>query len=312
MIANLPALFDAANRRSPREWMVRCPAHGDRTPSLSIKRGADRWLLHCHAGCETSDVLRALGLEWQALMSPSPGWAGRETRLSCLPEPAPRRPYPGADEVRGLWDACESVDDPRDEAMYAAEWLYVERGIHPAVVARRDLARVLTRRTPLPRWARYGEASWYATGHRLILPAFDHEGVMRGVRARGVLGSEKKELAPQGVRSSGLVFADAGGRHLLEHGIGLGAARVVICEGAPDFLTWASTRDESEAAHPATLGITSGAWTAQIAARIPDGACVLIDTDDDGAGRRYARDVARSLAGRCELRQRAPSRRVSA
>ena len=44
-------------------YSVRCPAHDDRTPSLSIGEGEDgRALLTCHAGCCLGDVLSALGL----------------------------------------------------------------------------------------------------------------------------------------------------------------------------------------------------------------------------------------------------------
>ena len=43
-----------------------CPAHEDARPSLSLGRGDDdRALLYCFAGCETIDVLKALGLGWQ-------------------------------------------------------------------------------------------------------------------------------------------------------------------------------------------------------------------------------------------------------
>lgn len=45
-----------------------CPAHDDSNPSLSIREAEDgRVLLYCHAGCETKDVLLALGLEWEDL-----------------------------------------------------------------------------------------------------------------------------------------------------------------------------------------------------------------------------------------------------
>lgn len=38
-----------------------CPAHDDRTPSLSLADGADgRLLLHCHAGCDFRDIMGAL------------------------------------------------------------------------------------------------------------------------------------------------------------------------------------------------------------------------------------------------------------
>jgi hypothetical protein len=40
-----------------------CPAHDDSTPSLSVSRGNEGVVLHCHAGCTTADVLTALGLD---------------------------------------------------------------------------------------------------------------------------------------------------------------------------------------------------------------------------------------------------------
>jgi len=47
---------------SDNKWMACCPAHDDKTPSLSIRLTDDRLLLHCFAGCPTEDVLSALGL----------------------------------------------------------------------------------------------------------------------------------------------------------------------------------------------------------------------------------------------------------
>lgn len=44
-------------------WMAKCPAHPDGSPSLSIKHLADgRILLHDFGGCDTGDVLAAIGL----------------------------------------------------------------------------------------------------------------------------------------------------------------------------------------------------------------------------------------------------------
>ena len=40
--------------------MCRCPAHDDRTPSLSVSLGRRAILFHCFAGCDTRDVLAAL------------------------------------------------------------------------------------------------------------------------------------------------------------------------------------------------------------------------------------------------------------
>jgi hypothetical protein len=49
-------------------YQAPCPAHDDQDPSLSISQGEDgRTLLKCFAGCETEDVVAALGLEMKDL-----------------------------------------------------------------------------------------------------------------------------------------------------------------------------------------------------------------------------------------------------
>jgi len=40
--------------------LVRCPAHADSTPSLSIAQGRKGPIFKCHAGCEFRDIMRAL------------------------------------------------------------------------------------------------------------------------------------------------------------------------------------------------------------------------------------------------------------
>lgn len=43
-----------------RYALVTCPAHEDRTPSLSIRQGQHSILVHCFAGCDGGDVMRAI------------------------------------------------------------------------------------------------------------------------------------------------------------------------------------------------------------------------------------------------------------
>ena len=45
-----------------------CPAHDDRSPSLAIKDDEGKLLLHCFGGCETLDVLSAIGLDFANIM----------------------------------------------------------------------------------------------------------------------------------------------------------------------------------------------------------------------------------------------------
>lgn len=40
--------------------LCRCPAHDDRSPSLSVRVGRTRLLLHCFAGCQATEILKAL------------------------------------------------------------------------------------------------------------------------------------------------------------------------------------------------------------------------------------------------------------
>lgn len=53
-------------------WIARCPAHEDRSPSLTVKELDDgRILMHCFAGCGTDAVLGVIGLTLQDLF-PAP------------------------------------------------------------------------------------------------------------------------------------------------------------------------------------------------------------------------------------------------
>src|SRR5262249_14859531 len=48
-------------RKAGGGWTARCPAHDDRTPSLSIRDGDDNnVLVRCHAGCDQERVIAAL------------------------------------------------------------------------------------------------------------------------------------------------------------------------------------------------------------------------------------------------------------
>src|SRR5262245_16661800 len=88
------------------QWMARCPAHQDRTPSLSISQGNTGALVRCHAGCEQRDVIDALvqrGL-----------WEGPR-RPSARPSAPPRRLLERHDDdkaaqARRIW---RESHDPR-------------------------------------------------------------------------------------------------------------------------------------------------------------------------------------------------------
>ncbi len=47
-------------RQQGNKWLVHCPAHDDRNPSLSITEAEGKILFHCHAGCRQGAVIEVL------------------------------------------------------------------------------------------------------------------------------------------------------------------------------------------------------------------------------------------------------------
>lgn len=88
-------------RWSANGGMCRCPAHADRRPSLSIRPGRSRLLLHCFAGCSATEILSALQAE--GLIDPSSG--------APLDEPTPK-PAAAASPALALrvWGGARPID----------------------------------------------------------------------------------------------------------------------------------------------------------------------------------------------------------
>jgi 5S rRNA maturation endonuclease (ribonuclease M5) len=72
LIAALQDAGKVVNEHTDRA-VAHCPVHDDRNPSLSVSPIEGSVLLHCHAGCQTEDVLAALGLTARDLYDSSRG-----------------------------------------------------------------------------------------------------------------------------------------------------------------------------------------------------------------------------------------------
>ena len=110
-------------RWSDSGGMCRCPAHEDRTPSLSVRPGRTRLLLHCFAGCEASAVLRAL--EADRLLEPCGRSAG---------EPRPGKAGGLEEAAARLWAEARAVADTPASAYLASRGLAMaspELRFHP-------------------------------------------------------------------------------------------------------------------------------------------------------------------------------------
>lgn len=81
--------LDRVHARGRGQWSARCPAHDDKGPSLSVKETAEgAVLVHCFAGCNVDEIVRAVGFDITALFPPKPDKPGAGTKPSKLKLPA--------------------------------------------------------------------------------------------------------------------------------------------------------------------------------------------------------------------------------
>jgi len=327
----------------PRRGLAPCPSCGesqrgrrDRRGPIGLTRDGAGWACHrCDAKGDALDLAawqlcrgrlatltaaeRTEVREWlveHGFLPAAPGADPARPWRSCGPSCLPQ----AANTDREHRASVAGVEDLRDRALPAADdpeavpWLR-SRKLDPGRVDDLDLARVLPRDCALPRWARACSRTWTESGHRLLLPLWDEAGRLVSLHARSVRqGDGPKSVSPAGHAVLGLVLADPTALHLLRHGSppswGRDAAgEVIVTEGVPDFLTWATHWGEAAESPPAVLGVIGpGSWPADapVAAALPDGCLVSIATHTDEAGERYAEAIRTSVGARCRVRRLVP------
>ena len=94
-IDNLLSRLDKVRPTGKGTWLAGCPAHDDRSPSLSLRETEDgRILLHCFSGCNAWEIVSAMSLEMDAL------FPNKDTMMSgSKPE---RRPFPASDVLQAI------------------------------------------------------------------------------------------------------------------------------------------------------------------------------------------------------------------
>lgn len=99
-------------------WTAHCPAHDDRTPSLSIRLAEDgKILVHCHAGCQQLDVVAALKARklWTEGSRPYRSLSRFEPRPIVELDQAERRK-----SALAIWEATTPAEGTLVEAYLAA------------------------------------------------------------------------------------------------------------------------------------------------------------------------------------------------
>lgn len=332
-VARALGLLEGAHKKQAGGVVVLCPWHSERHPSCSLTKGPDGTLrAHCFSCEEGGDVFALIaqvhgldvGRDFVAVLRVAAELAGAGDVLSDLdarsggrPSPAlPPRPRPAVElvaevprypdaEARALWETCTPISADAEVLRYVLE----TRGIRNARKLAGHVCRALSLDAPRPSWTRHKPddnapaATWAETGHRLLVPLVDAHGAMRSVIARAVRPSPRKSAAPSGFNRRGLIMANGLARAVLEHGTlpeGAESLRIVVAEGEPDFLSWVA-----QGSGEAVLGVFGDSWTPELAARIPDGAELVVRTHDDAndAGTRYAQKILDSLLERLAVRR---------
>lgn len=313
--------IDAGAKPQSTGLMVLCPHHSERTPSCSLTTGPDGTLRVKCFGCDwTADVIglvaEVYGIEprgdgFKQAVAEAARIAGLHSladELSARPATPPRpeaksaspanlaratlKDYPPRHEVTALWQFSVSVAADRE----TAEYLVCKRKLDPDYIANANLLRAIPADYPLPRWARYQGHSWAETGHRMICRLFDAKGECVSLRAWRVTdGESPKRLPPAGHRCSGHILANRTAVGML---LGRYRPRVLeVTEGEPD---WATMCQLSQDVTIAVVGVGSGWWSKDIAARVPATTRVNVRTHDDEAGEKYAAQIAETLE-RCSV-----------
>lgn len=309
LVGRLGLADGAVKQQGGRGVIIRCPVHEDSKPSCSVTVGQDGTVRFKCFACDASGdalglIAAAKGLniatdfarvvDEAAALTGYVDWQAVEQTRRELPKPKPPKQL-SPDEVDAFWSSLSPVLDDEE----VCQWLREDRALDPEAIELWDLARVLPAGASAPPWA----PSWGSRGHRLILQTWNAHGLLSGVRGRYV--GKGKALAPFGVSSKGLMLADGLGVQLLQAGQWpewCTRQMLIVTEGEPDFLTWATRFSDADEQAPAVWGIPgSGAWTKEIGDRVPSGSQVVIRTDDDEQGNKYAAEILSQLSGRCEV-----------
>ena len=188
-------------------FVALCPSHSDSHPSLRITVSNGKVLLKCRAGCQTTDVIAAVGLSFADLS-----------------------------DVTGAVDLVEEAGPLTEAQIATATAMVTDNPLSQAAEtyaeARFGVSGVLARQLRLGAYSG-------SEGERLIVPFCDPQGTVLGWQARALDNNARvRWLGPKNPKGSAWskIGYFAGGN---------GDAEVIICEGPGDALAAAAAGYDS-------------------------------------------------------------------
>lgn len=293
-------------KRQARGLMVRCPVHAERTPSCSIRQAEDGTVAaKCH-GCNWSgDALSLVAVvrgldphrDFPRVIQEAAALCGyvvddskpAPPPVAWKPLALPPRQRPPVTEVEAIWVASSSVA----EATADVALFLLRRRLSLPDLSKLDLVRVAPLKYAWPSW---WPETW-AKSWRIVTRAYEADGKLASLHARAIDDASPKTRWPFNCRADGLIFGDAAGVALLR-GDARAFDRVLVVEGLTDMIAaslWAVGR------RVAVISVTSGSSAALMHVRWPSGVPVVVATDHDDAGNRYAAAVEAAVPKRISV-----------
>ncbi|AYN57757.1 DNA primase/helicase [Arthrobacter phage DrManhattan] len=272
-LADLIAKLDDVETTSDG-YLVHCPAHADSKQSLRLTvSDQGKVLMRCRAGCDTKDVVAALGLTMRDLATMTAGDVDLSKLATSQDVPASPADV-AALAVKLDRYAADLARKDYAEADAALTYAATRFGVDAEDVARLGL----------------GYADDLGGGPRLVVPFRDRDGVPRGFQARAL----DKDAA---VRWLGPKSPDGASWAKIGYFPGsAGFDEVLITEGPGDALTASSALGFD------TIGIRGAGLSANPTV-ISDlvamlgGRDAVVAGDGDPAGRRFSATLAEALVG---------------
>ncbi len=251
-------------RRGAGGWhYCRCPAHDDRSPSLSLRDGERALIVRCWAGCDPRDVLAELR---------------RRRLIAGEPERDHRRP----DRARMAHQREAAARDLAGRIVLARRVWNAARSARESPVARYLRSRGIEIPPPCLRWA---PRCWHGKAGRclaaMVAAIVDAFGELIGVHRTYLRpdGSGKANVEPEkamlGRAAGGAVRLAPPDETLL---VGEGVETCLAAMQATSQPAWAAL---------STAGLVALALPASVRSVV-----ILADHDPSGAGERAARTAA--------------------
>lgn len=280
-ITEILSRFQEVSEQPDGGYLARCSGHNDSRPSLRIWVGKDAKVrMTCRAGCDTGDVIKAVGLRWPDMFGATgEGLTVRAKRADVIGilEIARLRTY--------IDDTSVLLADSGDHtANVAIKYLADRFGVRPLEAARLGLGVD----SPDHYWIDLEYLSrTYTRYPRVTVPLYGFDGVARGLQGRDISGL---------CEARWVSLSNPDGLRWAPYGV-LTASEptdvYLVTEGPGDGLTAVSAGFNAVLVRGASL-TNNPELVAELAAGLR-GKRVIVAGDNDKAGKKFTEQVAAGL-----------------